>query len=297
MAESVLDLSLVIACYNEEYELVDSVRQIVEILESARWSWELIFVDDVSRDRTRELIDRLIAQYPDKTFRKLFHDHNTGRGRTVSDGFHLARGRYVGYIDIDLEVHARYIPTMLLALEHGADVATAHRIYKVQPRLFNRFVASQGYAHLMRWLLGVHLKDTETGYKFFKRDRLLPLLDQVDQRALVLGYRDHGARRTGGSGHSGNSLPVRPPLRQTIHSERGARFDRLLQESVALPQRGAADSRRTGDGGRSDRFGDRSPAGRVTRVFVDLSSSHGTSSADAAVVWPLFFGPLRSHRC
>jgi glycosyltransferase AglD len=179
MAESALDLSLVIACYNEEYELVDSVHQIVEILESARWSWELIFVDDVSSDRTRELIDRLIAQYPDKTLRKLFHDHNTGRGRTVSDGFHLARGRYVGYIDIDLEVHARYIPTMLLALERGADVATAHRIYKVQPRLFNRFVASQGYAHLMRWLLGVHLKDTETGYKFFKRDRLLPLLDQV----------------------------------------------------------------------------------------------------------------------
>ncbi len=179
MAEPVLDLSLVIACYNEEYELVDSVHQIVEILDSARWSWEVIFVDDASSDRTRGLIDRLIALYPDKSFRKLFHDHNTGRGRTVSDGFHLARGRYVGYIDIDLEVHARYIPTMLLALERGADVATAHRIYKVQPRLFNRFVASQGYAHLMRWLLGVHLKDTETGYKFFKRDRLLPLLDQV----------------------------------------------------------------------------------------------------------------------
>jgi glycosyltransferase AglD len=179
MAEPVLDLSLVIACYNEEYELVDSVRQIVEILDSTRWSWELIFVDDVSSDRTRELIDRLIAQYPDKTLRTLFHEHNTGRGRTVSDGFRLARGRYVGYIDIDLEVHARYIPTMLLALERGADVATAHRIYKVQPRLFIRFVASQGYAHLMRWLLEVHLKDTETGYKFFKRDRLLPLLDQV----------------------------------------------------------------------------------------------------------------------
>jgi glycosyltransferase involved in cell wall biosynthesis len=180
MAESVLDLSLVIACYNEEYELVDSVRQVVEILDSARWSWELIFVDDVSRDRTRELIDALIAQYSDKNLRKLFHDHNTGRGRTVADGFHLARGRYIGYIDIDLEVHARYIPSMLLALERGADVATAHRIYKVQPRLFNRFVASQGYAHLMRSLLGVHLKDTETGYKFFNRERILPLLDQVE---------------------------------------------------------------------------------------------------------------------
>jgi len=180
MSESVLDLSLVIACYNEEYELEDSVRQIVEILESTRWSWELIFVDDCSRDRTRELIDRLLVTYADRNFRKLFHEHNAGRGRTVADGFRLARGRFIGYIDIDLEVHARYIPSMLLALEHGADVATAHRIYKVQPRLLNRFIASQGYAHLMRWLLGVKLQDTETGYKFFNRERILPLLDQVD---------------------------------------------------------------------------------------------------------------------
>jgi glycosyltransferase involved in cell wall biosynthesis len=180
MSEPVMDLSLVIACYNEEYELAESVRQVVEVLDSARWSWEMIFVDDVSRDRTRELIDRLIAQYSGKNFRKLFHERNTGRGRTVTDGFHLARGRFIGYIDIDLEVHARYIPSMLLALEQGADVATAHRIYKVQPRLFIRFIASQGYAHLMRWLLGVYLKDTETGYKFFNRERILPLLDQVE---------------------------------------------------------------------------------------------------------------------
>jgi glycosyltransferase AglD len=180
MSESDLDLSLVIACYNEEYELAESVRQVVEVLDSTRWSWEVIFVDDVSRDRTRELIDQLIARYPGKNFRRLFHDHNTGRGRTVTDGFHLARGRFMGYIDIDLEVHARYMPSMLLALEQGADAATAQRIYKVQPRLFIRFVASQGYAHLMRLLLGVHLKDTETGYKFFNRERILPLLDQVE---------------------------------------------------------------------------------------------------------------------
>jgi glycosyltransferase involved in cell wall biosynthesis len=180
MSEPAVDLSLIIACYNEEYELADSVRQVVDILDSARWSWELIFVDDVSRDRTRALIDQLIAQYPGKNFRKLFHEHNAGRGRTVTDGFHLARGRFIGYIDIDLEVHARYIPSMLLALEQGVDVATAHRIYKVQLRLLNRFIASQGYAHLMRWLLGVHLQDTETGYRFFKRDRIMPLRDQVE---------------------------------------------------------------------------------------------------------------------
>lgn len=180
MSEPRIDLSLVIACYGEEPILADSVRQITEVLDSARWSWELIFVDDCSRDRTRDVIDDLIAEYPQRLLSRLFHDHNTGRGRTVADGFRMAHGRFVGYIDVDLEVHPRYIPSMLLALEDGADIATAHRIYKVQLRLFNRFLASQGYAHLMRWLLGVHLKDPETGYKFFKRERIMPVLDHVE---------------------------------------------------------------------------------------------------------------------
>ena len=183
MPESTLDLSLVIACYNEEYELLDSVRQIVEVLDLSRLSYEIIFVDDCSRDRTRELIDQLLIDYRDKNFRKVFHQHNTGRGRTVADGFRLARGEFVGYIDIDLEVHARYIPSMVLALRQGADVATALRIYKVQLRLFNRFILSTGYSWLMRHLLDIHLKDTETGFKFFRRDKVLPVLDEVrDER-------------------------------------------------------------------------------------------------------------------
>jgi dolichol-phosphate mannosyltransferase len=173
------DLSLILACYGEERILAESVRQIVEVLDSARWSWEVVFVDDHSPDGTRDVIDALIAEHGEDRFSRLFHQRNTGRGRTVADGFRLAKGRFVGYIDVDLEVHARYIPSMLLALEDGADIATARRVYTFQPRLFNRYLASQGYAHLMRWALAVHLKDPETGCKFFKRERVLALLDQV----------------------------------------------------------------------------------------------------------------------
>ncbi len=178
-----VDLSLVIACYNEEYELEESVRQLIEVLDSARWSYEIIFVDDCSKDQTRAVIDRLMDIYRDKHFRKIFHEHNTGRGRTVTDGFRIAIGDVIGYIDIDLEVHARYIPAMLLAIEDGADIATAQRIYKVQLRLFHRFILSQGYVHLMQRMLGIKLQDTETGYKFFKREKIMPVLDQVhDER-------------------------------------------------------------------------------------------------------------------
>jgi hypothetical protein len=103
-----------------------------------------------------------------------------GRGRAVTDGIRIAQGDIVGYIDIDLEVHARYIPSLAQAILRGADLATAHRIYKVQPRLFHRFVLSSGYIWLMQTLLDVPLKDTETGFKFFKRSRILPVLDEID---------------------------------------------------------------------------------------------------------------------
>jgi glycosyltransferase involved in cell wall biosynthesis len=174
------DLSLVIACYNEEVVLEDSVRQIVEILDNTRWTYEIIFVDDCSQDRTRDIIERLLSDRKDRNMHKLFHHRNRGRGRTVTDGLRMACGDIAGYIDIDLEVHARYIPSLVLAVRNGADIATAHRIYKVQPGLFGRFILSTGYAWLVRNLLEVKLKDTETGFKFFNRERILPVLDQVE---------------------------------------------------------------------------------------------------------------------
>jgi len=200
MRENEKELSLVVACYNEKTVLEASIQQVLKILDSTCWSYEIIFVDDCSTDNTREIIQKLVKLYPDHDMRSLLHDTNTGRGRTVSDGFRIARGNVVGFIDIDLETHARYIPSMVLAIQDGADIATAHRIYKLSPKLFHRFLMSAGYLRLMHLFLGLPLKDTETGYKFFRRDRLFPLLDQVvDEkwfwdteimtRAYLAGYK------------------------------------------------------------------------------------------------------------
>jgi glycosyltransferase involved in cell wall biosynthesis len=92
MLDSKCDVSLVIACYNEAVVLEESIRQIIQILDNSRWTYEIIFVDDCSQDNTRDIIDKLVAQYKNKNFRKLFHKRNMGRGRTVADGFRIARG-------------------------------------------------------------------------------------------------------------------------------------------------------------------------------------------------------------
>lgn len=183
MVGSPPDLSLVLACYNEELVIEESVAEILEVLDNTRYSYEVIFVDDCSQDRTRELIDEVIARYPDKRMSKILHKENKGRGGTVADGIAASHGAVAGFIDIDLEVHARYIPSCVNAVENGADIAVGRRVYKLNLRSLDRYIMSAGYIWLVRRVLGVDLNDTETGYKFFKRERILPVLGEIeDQR-------------------------------------------------------------------------------------------------------------------
>jgi len=172
-------LSVVVACYNEEEVLAKSFAEILEVLEDFGRPYEIVFVDDVSRDRTREILRDIVTAHSSVPIQVILHDVNRGRGATVTDGFRAARGEIVGYLDVDLEVHARYIPSLVRAIEKGAEVATVRRIYAFQLRSLDRYVMSRGYSYLVRKLLGTALRDTETGYKFFRREALLPVLDEI----------------------------------------------------------------------------------------------------------------------
>lgn len=183
MSSRPLDLSLILACYNEEPVFEPSLQRIFEILELSTLSYEIIFVDDGSRDRTRTLIDDLIKANPQRALRSIFHERNVGRGGAVADGIRAARGEITGYIDIDLEVDALYIPACVLAIRRGADIAIGQRNYLFQARSLDRWVLSKGYHWLSQKLIGMPLLDTESGYKFFRRESILPVLDEIqDQR-------------------------------------------------------------------------------------------------------------------
>ncbi len=173
---SEIDLSVVLPCYNEKVVIEESTAEIVRVLEGTRLNWEIIFVDDVSKDDTVARAERLCAA--DSRLQLIRHQHNTGRGRTATDGMLAARGRIVGFLDIDLEVPARYIPPAVEAIRAGADVVCAWRIYLPNLALFHREVLSKGYSLLMRRQLGIPLRDTEAGFKFFDRERILPILAQ-----------------------------------------------------------------------------------------------------------------------
>ncbi|MBP9813941.1 glycosyltransferase [Candidatus Woesebacteria bacterium] len=169
------DVSLVLACFNEVDVFVSSVERIVETLSHSNLKYEIIFVDDKSIDDTRHLIARACKKYPHTS--ALFHRVNCGRGKTVTDGFMKARGTVVGFIDIDCEVGPEYIPQLVSTiLERKADVAIGKRIYRSSPGSLIREILSRGYQWLSDALIGTGGLDTETGYKFFRRSKVLPLL-------------------------------------------------------------------------------------------------------------------------
>lgn len=175
-------LSLVLACYNEAEHLATSFAEIRDTLAQASWPSEVIFVDDCSRDRTPEILAEILAAHPRLDLRLIRHERNQGRGATVADGFRAARGVIAGYLDVDLEVHCRYIPALVGAIEKGAEIATVRRIYAFQLGSLDRYLMSRGYSWIVRRLLALPFHDTESGYKFFHKDRVLPLLDEIEDR-------------------------------------------------------------------------------------------------------------------
>lgn len=176
---SVPDLSLVLACYNEAPVFVESVARIVDVLNLAKFSHEVIFVDDASSDGTVELIKKLSRK--NAQFRAIFHRRNTGRGRAVADGILAAKGKVVGFVDIDCEVSPVYIPQMVsLILKNKAEVVIGQRYYRTRLSSIFREVLSRGYQWLSAVMLDTEGLDTETGYKFFNRRKILPILRKTE---------------------------------------------------------------------------------------------------------------------
>jgi len=173
-----LDVSLILPCYNEAGLFATSVARIKGVLDASTYSYEVIFVDDASHDGTQTRITDYCRSH--RAFRNILHSVNAGRGRTVTDGIRAARGTVVGYIDIDCEVDPIYIPKMIsMILADRADVVIGKRYYRTSPRAMVREILSRGYQWLSDEMIGTGGLDTETGYKFFSRKKILSVLPKA----------------------------------------------------------------------------------------------------------------------
>lgn len=173
-------LSLIIPLYNEGPILEKNIRIIYKVLQKFTNSWEVIFVEDKSTDDTLQKIQKLLPTLKNSLLIK--HSKNEGRGKTVADGILAAKGIYCGFLDVDLEVSADYIPLFIKELERGFGLVVGNRFYEKNLAAVSRVISSKGYKLIVHSLLHLPIDDTEAGYKFFNREAILPILSKITER-------------------------------------------------------------------------------------------------------------------
>ena len=171
-------ISLIVPCYNEGPYLEGNLEELYTLLSVLKLDFEMIVIDDKSRDDTLERIRNFIKKISNVQLG--IHERNQGRGYTVAEGIRKAKGKVVGFIDIDLEVASQNILPLIFKVLEGYDVATGKRIYKI--RWDPRWILSKGYVHLVKFICKTPFEDTETGIKFFNREKILPILDEIEDK-------------------------------------------------------------------------------------------------------------------
>lgn len=92
--DSDLDLTLFVACYNEEKNIVDTLRTLLSALESYTFSWEIIVIDDASQDRSVAEVEGFLQQNSELPIRLVCNEANVGLAQNYIEGAFLGRGRH-----------------------------------------------------------------------------------------------------------------------------------------------------------------------------------------------------------
>ena len=164
---SSIDISVVVPVYNEEENLPVLIPQIAEVLRSLKKTYEMIFVDDGSKDRSRQILKEVAAQYPQ--IRILGFKKNCGETAAGTAGIKEARGRIVITIDADLQNDPTDIPRMLDYLKEYDMVAGWRQ--KREDSWVKR-ITSQIANRIRNSLSGEEIQDSGCTFRAYKRECL-----------------------------------------------------------------------------------------------------------------------------
>jgi dolichol-phosphate mannosyltransferase len=185
-------ISVVVPVRDEELTVEPLYHELASALETRGEPWEVVFVDDGSRDGTHAALVRLHAAAPNVRVVRL--RRNVGKAAALDAGFREVEGDVVVTIDGDLQDDPAEIPRLLAELE-GYDLVTGWKTHRNDP--FARRVLSRIFNTVTGWLSGVRLHDMNCGLKAFRVEvaRELDLYGELHRFIPVLAH-DLGFRVT-----------------------------------------------------------------------------------------------------
>ena len=186
-------LSLVLPAFNEEANIDAVVQDSLATLPTFADAFEIIVVDDGSRDRTGEIVARLAAG--NDRVRLVSHERNRGYGAALISGFDASTGEFVMFMDADRQFDIRDL-RLLVPFAGEYDVVAGFRMERSDP--LHRRVLAEMFNVSVRMLFGVHLRDIDCAFKLFRGD-LLRALPLTAPGALINTEIQAKARRQGAS--------------------------------------------------------------------------------------------------
>lgn len=160
-------ISAVLPAYDEEENIEKATRDMAAVLSSLDLrDWEVIVVDDGSKDRTGEICDRLVAEDP-QHIRVFHHQPNRGYAAALKTGFTSARHQLIFYTDSDNQFDVKEMKRLLPLIEE-ADIVCGFRIYRFDP--LTRLIMSWGFNLLVRLMFRINVRDIDCAFKLFRRE-------------------------------------------------------------------------------------------------------------------------------
>ena len=135
--------SIVVPMYNEEEVIEETYKRLTETMRTTNEEYELVFVNDGSRDRTMEIVSRICEQ--DKHVRLINFSRNFGHQIAITAGLDYAQGQAIVVIDADLQDPPRVILEMIQKWKEGYDVVYGKRIKRKGETWFKKATAAMFY--------------------------------------------------------------------------------------------------------------------------------------------------------
>jgi glycosyltransferase involved in cell wall biosynthesis len=215
MSNSSLDISIVIPLLNEEESLPALHEWIVRVCQSNKLSYEIIFIDDGSKDRSWSVISNLSQQDPH--IKAIRFQRNYGKSAALHVGFEAASGKIVFTMDADLQDSPDEIPAMRdMILNQGLDLVSGWKKKRFDP--LSKTIPTKLYNWATRKMSGIALHDFNCGLKAYRLEvvksleiygemhRYIPVMAQregfknigekvVEHRARQFGHTKFGLER------------------------------------------------------------------------------------------------------
>lgn len=220
-------LTVVLPCYNEEANIRSTVADVLAWFDAAGIVGTVVVVDDGSKDASRTIVDELAAD--DHRVRLIRHEVNQGYGAAVRTGCDAAETDLIAFMDSDGQFHAEDIGALLAHMK-DADVVTGIRVRRADP--WRRKLNARLYGALVRFRLGVRVRDINCGLKMFTRQAWSIGRPTIATGALINGEMFYRWRRAGV--HWGE-VPV-PHYPRRAGQQTGAKLSVILRMFTELSE-------------------------------------------------------------